>query len=474
MADSLSRKTLPSNPDAERQVLGAILTDSKAMDLVAPILSSEDFYIPKHQKIYEAALSIYADKDAVDTTTVSAKLPASKATVEELADGIRATTNVDSHARLIKAAADKRNILDVANRLASMAYDKELEEVRTFAKSAVTEILTNTDERKKLLTPDDQIELLYELIKQRREQGGPISLSTGYKRLDGYIDGFKPGDLIVLAARTSVGKSSFAENLAENVAEQGKPVLYVSVEMEPIQMVYRFAKRWGLSPSVLEHGADDERSRDSLDQLVRQRRKLPLYIENAPAASTVEIRAYLNQLQAEVGEVSLVVVDYLQLMTDTFGGRLSENLRLGLITKTLKQMAREYGLTIVLIVQLNRDSDKRGVLPEPRLSDIRESGRIEEDADVVLMLWREREPDFMGNDTHLKVEKNRQGAMGTVPIVFNKPTFSFTEPTNAQLAQRPVREDDDEPTIAGFAGIRSTETRETTQEEYDFPPEDGY
>lgn len=472
MADSLARKTLPSNPDAERQVLGAILTDRKAIDLVAPLLAPEDFYIPKHQKIYEAALAIYTDKDAVDVTTVSAKLPGQQDIVEELADGIRATTNVESHAKVVKTAADKRNILDVANRLASMAYDKELEEVRTFAKTAVTEILTNDDERKKLLSPDDQVDLLYEIIREKRD-GGPVAISTGFQRLDGYMGGLKPGDLVVVGARTSVGKSSFAENIAEAVAEQQKPVLYVSVEMEPKQMVYRFAKRWGLSPSIVDYGVDDERSRESVEQFARHRRKLPLYIENAPSATTVEIRAYLNQLQADVGKVELVVVDYLQLMADTFGGKLSENLRLGMITKTLKQMAREYSLPILLITQLNRDSDKRGVLPEPRLSDIRESGRIEEDADVILMLWRDKEPDFMGNDTHLKVEKNRQGPLGKVPIIFNKPTFSFTEPTNAQLANRPTDEEEG-PTVAGFAGTRSTQTHETTQEEYDFPPEDGY
>lgn len=488
MADNLSRKQVPSNPDAERQVLGAVLTDPKAIDTVATILSPEDFYIPKHQKIYDAALALYVGKEAIDSLTVISRIPDQKSAVLELIDGVRSTVNLESYARLVKAAAEKRGILDVANQLATMAYDKELGEVKSFAKSVVTKVLTNDDERKSLLSPEDQVQVLRDLIRSKRESG-PIGTETGFSRLDGMTGGLTPGSLVVVGARTSVGKSSFAENIAENVAKQFKPVLYVSIEMDPDQMMYRFAKRWGLSTSIIDYGTDDEASNKALERLIDKRLKLPLHIWNAPAASTVGIRAHLNQLQAEVGDVGLVVVDYLQLMTDTFGGKIPEHLRLGMITKTLKHMAREYKLPVILITQLNRNSDQRGVLPEPRLSDIRESGRIEEDADLILLLWREKEPDFMGNDTHLKIAKNRQGPLGSVPIIFNKPVFTFSEPTNAQLAARPLVDEDDEST-AGF-GITindrarehardkssrgtDTETDEESEERYDFPPEDGY
>ncbi len=474
MADNLARKTLPSNPDAERQVLGAILTDTRAMDLVAPLLGAEDFYIPKHQRIFDAALTLYAAKDAVDVTTVASRVPEAEATLTELADGIRITTNVESHAGIVKEASQKRNILEVANQLAAMAYDKELTEVKSFAKSVVTQVLTDDDERKSLLSPADQVEVLREMIREKRE-GGPIGMSSGFTRLDGFTGGLQPGNLIVVGARTSVGKSSFAENIAENVAGQGHAVMYVSVEMDPKQMAYRFAKRWGLSESVVDFGTNDEASNASLERLVEHRLKLPMHIWNAPSANTVGIRAHLNQLQANVGKVGLVIIDYLQLMTDTFGGKIPEHLRLGMISKTLKQMAREYQLPVMLITQLNRNSDQRGVLPEPRLSDIRESGRIEEDADLILMLWREKEADFMGNDTHLKIEKNRQGPLGPVPIKFHKPSFLFSEPTNAELAKRPIEDDDDGLTSGFTTGAGSKETGQAGEgEEILFPPEDGY
>jgi replicative DNA helicase len=450
MADSLSRKTVPSNPDAERQVLGAVLTDSRAIDSVATILTPEDFYIPKNQKIYEAALALYVAKEAIDALTVQTKVPELKSAVLELIDGVRTNVNLESYSRIVKAAAEKRGILEVANQLAAMAYDKELDEVKSFAKSVVTKVLTNDDERKSLLSPTDQVQVLRDLIRSKRE--------GGFSRLDGMTGGLTPGSLIVVGARTSVGKSSFAENIAETVAKQGKTVLYVSIEMDPDQMMYRFAKRWGLSTSIIDYGTDDEASTASLEALIEKKLKLPLYIWNAPAASTVGIRAHLNQLQAEAGEVGLVIIDYLQLMTDTFGGKIPEHLRLGMITKTLKHMAREYKLPVILITQLNRNSDMRGVLPEPRLSDIRESGRIEEDADLILLLWREKEPDFMGNDTHMKIAKNRQGPLGSVPIIFNKPVFTFVEPTNAQLAARPIEDDDDEEETAGFGGGRYPQT----------------
>src|SRR5574338_821150 len=454
MADSLSRKQVPSNPDAERQVLGAVLTDARAMDKVATILQPEDFYIPKHQNIYAAALELYVGKEAIDSLTVISKIPTQKSAVLELIDGVRTSVNLESYARLVKSASEKRSILEVANQLASMAHDKELDEVKSFAKTVVTKVLTNDDERKSLLSPADQVQVLRDLIRAKRE-GGPIGTSSGFSRLDGLTGGLIPGSLVVVGARTSVGKSSFAENIAENVAKQGKPVLFVSIEMDPDQMMYRFAKRWGLSEAVIDYGSDDAESKQALEDLIEKRLALPLHIWNAPSASTVGIRAHLNQLQADVGEVGLVVVDYLQLLTDTFGGKVPEHLRLGMITKTLKGMAREYQLPVILISQLNRNSDQRGVLPEPRLSDIRESGRIEEDADLILMLWREKEPDFMGNDTHLKIAKNRQGPLGTVPIRFNKPVFTFVEPTNEQLATRPVRddeEDDDDDYTGGLGG----------------------
>ena len=483
MANSLSRKQVPSNPDAERQVLGAVLSDPRAIDKVATVLQPEDFYIPKHQKIYEAALALYVSKEAIDPLTLREKIPEHNSVVLELLDGARSGFNLESYARLVKSAAEKRGILDVATQLADMAYDKELEEVKSFAKSVVTKVLTNDDERKSLLSPADQVQVLRDLIRAKRE-GGPVGTSTGFSRLDGLTGGLIPGSLVVVGARTSVGKSSFAENIAENVAKQGKPVLYVSIEMDPDQMMYRFAKRWGLSESIIDYGSNDKDSVEALESLIEKKLELPLHIWNAPSASTVGIRAHLNQLQADVGDVGLVVVDYLQLMTDTFGGKVPEHLRLGMITKTLKHMAREYKLPVILITQLNRNSDQRGVLPEPRLSDIRESGRIEEDADLILLLWREKEPDFMGNDTHMKIGKNRQGPLGSVPVLFNKPVFTFIEPTNAQLAARPAEDDedyDDDGPTAGLAGglvereyASRTKASEAGEEAPDYPPEDGY
>jgi replicative DNA helicase len=433
MADSLTRKTLPSDPDAERQVLGAILTNASAMDDVAPILQPEHFYIPKHQTIYRAALDLYTGKDAIDATSVGARVPDQRHTLEELVQGLKSPKNVATHARVVRRMATRREILQVASNMADLAYDKELEEVQAYAKSVVTQVLTSDDERKSLLSPADQVELLKQMIEERRD-GIDHGVNFGLSRLDAVTGGMRRGDLVVVGARTSVGKSSFAECVAENVAKSGHVVLFVSVEMDPSQMALRMARRWGISEDAL-NGNDDVSLTEDLPKFIDQRMDMPLHIWNAPGASTVGIRAHLNQLQAQVGPVDLVIVDYLQLLDDNFGGKLAEHLRLGKITKTLKQIAREYQLPVMLITQLNRNSDQRGVLPEPRLSDIRESGRIEEDADLILFLWREKELDLFNNDTHLKIEKNRQGALGKVPIIFNKPYFTFFEPTGAQIRE---------------------------------------
>ena len=423
----VSTRQKPSNLDAERQVLGAILVDNRAMDKVAPKLHPEDFYSPKHQKIYAAALDLYVGRDAIDPTTLSEKVPGASNTVDDLAGAVRSADNVDSHVKIVKNLSAKRSILDVATQLSDMAYDSDLSEVQAYAKGVITKVLSDDSERSKLLTPADQIEVLRAMLEKRR-QGEGSGISTGFPRLDKLIGGgLGKGTLTVIGARTSVGKSTYAENIAENVANAGHRVVFVSIEMDPQQVAYRFAKRGGLSEATLEYGAEDPASLEGLERFIKHRMGMPLFIHNEPMADTVRIRSMLNQTVAEHGDVDLLVVDYLQLMTDTFGGKLPEHLRLGMITKTLKGMAREYQLPIVLITQLNRNSDQRGVLPEPRLSDIRESGRIEEDADVVLFLWR-TEPDSFGNDTKLKIAKNRQGPTGEVPVRFNRPTFTFGEP----------------------------------------------
>lgn len=462
-----SRKQQPSDQDAERQVLGAILTSARAMDEVAPILLAEDFYIPKHQKIYQAAIDLYAAKNAIDLTTVGSKVPDQKATLVELIDGVRTPANVVDHAKAVKSFARRRDILAVAGKMADLAYDKELEEVQAYAKSVVTQVLTSDDERKSLLSPSDQVKLLRNIIAERKE-GINHGVSSGFRRLDALTGGLRRGDLVVLGARTSVGKSSFAECVAENVAKAGHPVLFVSVEMDPAQMAVRMARRWGISEQAL-NGVEDQFVDDDLNNFIADRLEMPLYIWNAPGASTVGIRAHLNQLQAQVGAVDLLVIDYLQLLDDTFGGKLPEHIRLGKITKTLKQIAREYQLPIMLVTQLNRASDQRGVLPEPRLSDIRESGRIEEDSDLILFLWKENQMDAFSNDTHLKIAKNRQGPLGKVPIVFNKPAFTFFEPTDAQVrtAQEYARreeQEDDYPSGLGHGSIEPSTQGDTDPE----------
>lgn len=416
----------PANQDAERDVLGAIILDNRAMDTVAPKLHPEDFYNPKYQKIYAAALELYTGRDSIDVTTLSEKLPGQSSTIRDLAEAIRTADNVESHVKIVKNLSAKRSILQVSNELVNMAYDKELTEVQAYAKGVITKILSDDGERSKLLSPADQVEILRAMIKKRRE-GESAGLSTGFPKLDKLIGGLRPGNLIVVGARTSVGKSTYAENIAENVANNGHRAVFVSIEMDPEQIAYRFARRSGLSESIIDYGVDDPDSQAALEKFIEGRLSLPLLIHNEPMADTVKIRSMLNQTIAEYGNVDLLLVDYLQLMTDTFGGKVPEHLRLGMITKTLKSMAREYQIPIILITQLNRNSDQRGVLPEPRLSDIRESGRIEEDADVILFLWRVDVDDF-GNDTRLKIAKNRQGPTGEVPVRFHRPSFLFTEP----------------------------------------------
>jgi replicative DNA helicase len=338
------------------------------------------------------------------------------------------TQYFDEWAKDIRNAARRRAIIAAAGKIAAAAYEeKEASEAEDRARAILDTVITE-DEQEALLSPKRQAEILRVYIESRKDAGS-LLVRTGYPTLDLHCGGgLRRGDLIIVAARTSIGKSTYAENIAENVAKNGHRVLFVSVEMTPDQMLYRYAVRTGaLSQSTLEFGITSDVEDEAVTALQEARTKLPFYIYDAPTATVAMIRAQMSRMAVQ-GPLGLVVVDYLQLLADAGGtGKdQKEHLRIGQITKALKHLAREYDVPIILISQLNRNLEYRG--GEPKLADLRESGRIEEDADLVLMLWEVEQADTVGNVTRLKIAKNRQGPTEPLPIRFNKPTFTFVEP----------------------------------------------
>jgi replicative DNA helicase len=427
-------KNAPRSDRAERCLIGAVLISEELFPNLIGRVKPEDFYALKHSKIWEAMLEIFNEGKEVSLVSLSQKATqdSSSAYLAQCMNEVPSTRYYNEWVEEILNASRKRAVLFAAGKIAAAVYEEDSAVDVEDRARAILDSLIQTDAQESLLTPEKQAEILREYIEERKESNSQL-VRTGFPTLDMNCGGgFRRGDLIIIAARTSVGKSTYAENIAENVAKSGHRVLFVSVEMTPKQMLYRYAVRSGtLSESTLEYGIDSDSEDGKVTELQELRKGMPFFIFDAPTATVPLIRAQVSRLNAQ-GKLGLVVVDYLQLLADSQPNAKNpqEHLRIGQITKSLKHLAREFDVPIILISQLNRNLEYRG--GEPKLADLRESGRIEEDADLVLMLWELEEPDLLGNATRLKIAKNRQGPQGLLPIYFNKPHFTFGEPHHAE------------------------------------------
>lgn len=433
---TLFSRTSPRDDYAERSIIGAALISGDVYPATLGRIGPLDFYTLQHQSIWRAIGEVFNEGKDVNSITVGSKATkeGSPVYLSECMRDVGSTRYSSEWVDRIQNASRKRILINAANDIIKVAFEEgQAVDAEDRARNILDAIISD-EERESLLTPEKQAGILRTYIESRKDTNA-LLVRTGFPELDLHCGGgLRRGDLIIIAARTSVGKSTYAENIAENVANNGQRVLFASVEMTPDQMMYRYAKRSGsLSESTLEFGITSPNEDESVSQLQELRKGMPFYIFDAPTATVPMIRAQISRLNAVSGALSLVVVDYLQLLADagTNPKDTKEHLRIGQITKSLKHLAREYDVPIILISQLNRNLEYRG--GEPKLADLRESGRIEEDADLVLMLWELEEEDATGNNTRLKIAKNRQGPQGPLPIKFHKPSFKFTEPLSRQF-----------------------------------------
>lgn len=424
--DSFGRKQ-PAAIDAERSLLGAILSDSNTMVNVVDILEPEDFYVPKNADIYRIMKQLWMNREPIDLTTVreAAKgTPVENISLSDMVASQHVAAHIEAYAKRIKDASNRRVLIEAAGQIQVAAFEEQDSDV--VAEKATSLLLgaldksTNDD---RVLTPSQQANLLVDMYNAMAAGEEP-ALSTGFTLLDTVTwGGFRPGELIVVAGRTSTGKSSYAENIAENVAKRGESVLYFNLEMSPKKMMQRFVKRQArLSIAALQYGPTDERDVAALYELAEQRLRMPLYLVNDAGTTSASIHAKIAKHVMKEGPLSLVVIDYLQLLRDKDAKSGSEPLRIAKITSTLHSIAREFDVPIILISQLNRNVEYRG--GEPELHDLAHSGSIENDADIVLLLWDE---DDEGETKKLKIAKNRDGEQQEIPIHFDGASFRFMD-----------------------------------------------
>jgi replicative DNA helicase len=428
MADTL--KLPPSSVEAERSVLGSILIDNDAVLSVSEFLRPEHFYDLNNAKAYEAMLSLYENRAPIDIVTVSERLKELKALkkiggktfLSGLANDVPTSANVESYGQIIKSLAAKRELISAAGRISERSFDDGMASAELLD-YAEQEIFSLSQKHLKSV-PTSLKEVLtasFDRLDELQKMGsGMRGVPTGFKQLDSMLAGMQDSNLIVLAARPGVGKTAFGLNIARYVAVEKKlPTCVFSLEMSKEELVDRLLVRQGLIDAwKLKTGQLSDDDFASLSEAMGVLAEAPLYIDDTPGLTVTELRTKARRLQVDKG-IRFIIVDYLQLMHGT--NRENRVQEVSEISQGLKNLARELKLPVVAMAQLNRQMESRG--GKPKLSDLRESGSIEQDADVVMFLHREDEE--VREAVTCSIEKHRNGPTGQFNLYFNGKQVSF-------------------------------------------------
>lgn len=427
---SESIKLPPSSEESELCVLGAILIDNDAVLGVSEFLRAEHFYNNNYGKIYEAMMALYEHRTPIDIITVSEKLKelkvlkkiGGKAFLVRLANEVPTAANVESYGRIIKALSAKRELISASGRISERAFDESIP-ADQLLDMAEQEIFSLSQKHLKSV-PSSLKEVLtasFDRLDELQKMGSGLrGVATGFSGLDNILAGMQQSNLIILAARPGVGKTAFSLNIARHVAVEEKvPVCFFSLEMSKEELVDRLLVRQGLIDAwKLKTGQLSSHDFDSLSEAMGVLADAPLYIDDTPGLTVTELRTKARRLQVDKN-IGFIVVDYLQLMHGhSRDNRVQE---VAEISQGLKNLARELKVPVLALAQLSRAMEARG--GKPRLSDLRESGSIEQDADVVMFLSRDDEE--VREMVTCNIEKHRNGPTGSMGLYFNGKQVSF-------------------------------------------------
>ena len=432
----------PQSLEAEMSVLGSLMLDKDAIYAVVDALSGKDFYRPVHKEIYEAMLDLYNSQEPIDVLSVTNRLReraslervGGSSYVTSLVNTVPTASNVAHYASIVRKKRLLRDLIEASHHIAQLGY-RESEEVEMLIDEAEQRIfgIAKDSLRQEFFPVRDALEAAWERIDKLHKGDGALrGVRTGFKDLDNILSGLQQSDLVILAARPSLGKTSLALNIARNVAvEEKKAVGIFSLEMSREQLIDRLIASeagidgWRLRTGKLRaEGPDNDftRVRDAMGVLSGS----PLFIDDTSSPTTMELRAKARRLQAE-HDVGLIIIDYLQLVrgngsTDNRVQEVSE------ISRNLKGMAKELNVPVLALSQLSRGIEMRGPAAKPKLSDLRESGSIEQDADVVMFIYREdkvKEDSDRKNIASILVEKHRNGPTGSADLYFHEESTTF-------------------------------------------------
>jgi len=429
MEENFGLRTLPFNAEAEQSVLGCVLFDPASLITVAENLKVDDFYMPQNKLIYAAILGLWNRGEAVDSITITRELGNNLETIggfeylANLAIITPTTQNIKAYIKIVQDKAVLRRLINAAGQIAGLGYDAsdDVSIILDTSEKYIYDILQNrtlqgfTHIKDVLAASFEQLE---QLTLNKGQTGG---VPSGFSDLDRLTNGFHPADLIIIAARPAMGKTSFAMNIAQYAAvHENIPVAVFNLEMSKEQLGNRII--WSeamINGEKLRTGNIDDSDWPALASVVAKLSKAPLFIDDSPGITITDIRAKCRRLKLEKG-LGLIVIDYLQLMQ---GSKRSENRQqeISEISRSLKVLAKELSVPVIALSQLSRATANRAD-HKPVLSDLRESGAIEQDADMVMFLHR---PDYYDPNTEKKniaeciIAKHRNGATDTVELLWN-------------------------------------------------------
>lgn len=428
----------PQSLESEKAVLGSVMLRPSALFDISDTISPDVFYADKHRIIYQSMLELSTKNEPIDLLSLSNKLDekgqleqiGGRTYLTELVNMVPSSTNAKHYAEIVHRKHTLRSLIDASDYIAELAFDgndEELDIVLDTAEKKLFSITSNPKTQKFITLKKTLSETWEELEKLHESKSDLRGIPTGYRDLDNMLAGFQKSDLIILAARPSMGKTTLALDVARNVATiHNIPVGIFSLEMSAQQLATRLlsaeskVNAWNLRTGRLSTDQEFSRIRDSLDKLA----KAPIYIDDQAGNSISKMRAAARRLKSEYG-LGLIVVDYLQLMTtsknyDSMVNQVTE------ISRSLKGLARELDVPVLALSQLSRAVESRG--GKPRLSDLRDSGSIEQDADVVMFIHREdkyNDNSEKPNVAEILIEKHRNGPVGKVELYFDEKTTSF-------------------------------------------------
>ena len=448
MADTTTvraaERTLPHNLEAERSVLGAILIHNDAFNVAAELVDSGDFFRDAHRRVFNKMVDLNERGQVIDLVTLKDELTRSgdlddaggAAYIAALADGVPRSTNVEHYARIVKEKATLRNLIHSADKILTMAYRAE-EDADALLDHAEQEIFSIAEDRihAGFVALSDLVQGSFTTIEQLQEHKGLVTgVPSGFVDIDNLTSGFQPADLIIIAGRPSMGKTSFVLNVAQHVGiKTDRTVGFFSLEMSKEQLFMRMLTAEGeVDSHRFRGGFLSERDYGRLSAALGRLADAHVFIDDTAGLGVLEMRAKARRLKAERG-LDLLVIDYLQLMQGRgrFENRTQE---LASISRALKGLAKELNVPVLALSQLSRAPESRADR-RPQLSDLRESGALEQDADVVMFIFREEQYDPTPENENLAeviVGKQRNGPTGTVKLAFLKQYTRFANLSPAQ------------------------------------------